>query len=398
MCQLLSTPPMDLDAKLTQETKPKPSLPSHKYLQSPAYTYLLSPKHSFPISPCSTHSTPAYPYAISPAASYSASPAGSYPIYTANPYHASPSYSVSAFSTGEQYQPQSSNNSINFSLYANSKFHNESLDDVLGDVLDEGNVEDYNEAFLVEDMNNTFFFSDTVTITVPDSASSLPHTNRSELSNFNSPSQYSNSELSQMFGPIDCQSQPSPPYSQYQPSPPCYQMHTAYPKAHPSPLYSQFLAPSYPMQSLHHLSVTDLPPIQLSPSPVDQQPEQEKLPVPDTTSETKNPIPVKRQQVGEKLYKCTYEGSYTRAYTLKLHVTAAHQKLKPYKCEYGECEHEFSRKHDLIRHTMIHNDERRYGCSGCSKRFRRKDHLSIHMRGSRCVGKKKHEFVNGGDN
>ncbi|KAI8900365.1 hypothetical protein BC833DRAFT_523623, partial [Globomyces pollinis-pini] len=65
-----------------------------------------------------------------------------------------------------------------------------------------------------------------------------------------------------------------------------------------------------------------------------------------------------------------------------------HEQLKPFACEHGNCTLKFARKHDLIRHTKVHTNERKFQCGGCSKKFRRKDHLTIHIKGARCPSMK----------
>ncbi|KAI8900358.1 hypothetical protein BC833DRAFT_549382 [Globomyces pollinis-pini] len=89
-----------------------------------------------------------------------------------------------------------------------------------------------------------------------------------------------------------------------------------------------------------------------------------------------------------KSHACPYKGcknTYTRAYTLKLHVAASHQNLKPHKCTHPGCDLRFARKHDLVRHAQVHTSERLHQCTSCLKKFRRKDHLTIHSRGTRCA-------------
>ncbi|KAI8900376.1 hypothetical protein BC833DRAFT_515311, partial [Globomyces pollinis-pini] len=69
---------------------------------------------------------------------------------------------------------------------------------------------------------------------------------------------------------------------------------------------------------------------------------------------------------------------YTRAYTLKLHISASHHHLKPFECTHNGCEQKFARKHDLIRHCKTHLNERLFECQDCNRKFRRKDHLMMH--------------------
>ncbi|KAI8900946.1 hypothetical protein BC833DRAFT_511575, partial [Globomyces pollinis-pini] len=56
-------------------------------------------------------------------------------------------------------------------------------------------------------------------------------------------------------------------------------------------------------------------------------------------------------------FTCSFEGcgkSYTRLFTLKLHIKTIHENIKPYKCTFDDCTLSFSRRHNLIRHTKVH--------------------------------------------
>ncbi|KAJ3001024.1 hypothetical protein HDV02_000093 [Globomyces sp. JEL0801] len=255
MSHLFPTPPLDSTLNLSNDPQNVYQKNTFRqpaaYLKSPAYSYLVSPANSFLGCPNA--------YGISPATSYAISPA--------NSYAASPSYSVS-MTPNEPTQSSLSlpneRNNVNFSLYSNSKFQYDSLDDILGDVLDEGNAEDFNEAFLVNDMNNTLFFSDNVTIsTEVDSKSPSSSTKTPESPNFlapfNTQGQVSpnfnmdSSAFSQMHSQIQqspsyAQIQPSPSFNQIQPSPSFNQIQPSpsYIQIQPSPSYGQIQpSPSY---------------------------------------------------------------------------------------------------------------------------------------------------------
>ncbi|KAI8900364.1 hypothetical protein BC833DRAFT_280833 [Globomyces pollinis-pini] len=255
MSHLFPTPPLDSTLNLSNDPQNVYQKNTFRqpaaYLKSPAYSYLVSPANSFLGCPNA--------YGISPATSYAISPA--------NSYAASPSYSVS-MTPNEPTQSSLSlpneRNNVNFSLYSNSKFQYDSLDDILGDVLDEGNAEDFNEAFLVNDMNNTLFFSDNVTIsTEVDSKSPSSSTKTPESPNFLAPFKsqgqvspnfkMDSSAFSQMHSQIQqspsyAQIQPSPSYTQIQPSPSFNQIQPSpsFNQIQPSPSYIQIQpSPSY---------------------------------------------------------------------------------------------------------------------------------------------------------
>lgn len=66
---------------------------------------------------------------------------------------------------------------------------------------------------------------------------------------------------------------------------------------------------------------------------------------------------------------------------------------KPFPCPYDECPHSFSRRHDLIRHMRIHNNEKPFRCERCYKAFTRMDALTRHIKisekyGGRCRNKR----------
>lgn len=62
---------------------------------------------------------------------------------------------------------------------------------------------------------------------------------------------------------------------------------------------------------------------------------------------------------------------------------------KPFPCPYKpECSHAFSRRHDLIRHMRIHNNDKPFRCDRCFKSFTRMDALTRHAKISEKYGGK----------
>ncbi|XP_055354014.1 PR domain zinc finger protein 15-like [Paramacrobiotus metropolitanus] len=54
--------------------------------------------------------------------------------------------------------------------------------------------------------------------------------------------------------------------------------------------------------------------------------------------------------------------------------------LRPYICSYPACSKYFSSKYKLLRHELIHSQEKRHHCQLCHKKFHRKDHLNNHLK------------------
>ncbi|KAG7910892.1 hypothetical protein KL925_002254 [Ogataea polymorpha] len=87
--------------------------------------------------------------------------------------------------------------------------------------------------------------------------------------------------------------------------------------------------------------------------------------------------------------------TFTRRESMKNHVSSVHQRLKPYKCQYGKCALEYSTSSDLRRHVRekhLRNAEKLFICKGrtadgkvwgCGKRFHRSYQLTGHWKSNR---------------
>ncbi|XP_076038526.1 uncharacterized protein LOC143023793 [Oratosquilla oratoria] len=74
-------------------------------------------------------------------------------------------------------------------------------------------------------------------------------------------------------------------------------------------------------------------------------------------------------------------------YHLKVHVGSRSVKSpseKKFQCDF--CERRFFTRKDVKRHLVVHTGKRDFGCSLCSQKFGRKDHLVRHIKKSHGVG------------
>ncbi|XP_034482669.1 zinc finger protein OZF [Drosophila innubila] len=80
----------------------------------------------------------------------------------------------------------------------------------------------------------------------------------------------------------------------------------------------------------------------------------------------------------ERPHKCTECGKcYRQAVNLKNHITTAHEHKKQFACT--ECPKSFALKERLRLHMRLHSGEKPYPCALCDKRFARGGQLQQHM-------------------
>ncbi len=88
---------------------------------------------------------------------------------------------------------------------------------------------------------------------------------------------------------------------------------------------------------------------------------------------------------GEKTIVCDADGCDYKAYkqsNLNFHYINTHTNIRPFACNYTDCNYKFSSKGYLYRHSLVHTDERPYSCPYCdytSKQYiSMKQHKAIH--------------------
>ena len=68
--------------------------------------------------------------------------------------------------------------------------------------------------------------------------------------------------------------------------------------------------------------------------------------------------------------------------SLRQHIIAVHEKLRPYNCPWPGCDYNCSRKQNLDKHVMgVHEKLRPYHCPVCDAAFSQKVTLNNHVRG-----------------
>ncbi|OMJ81856.1 hypothetical protein SteCoe_17622 [Stentor coeruleus] len=81
--------------------------------------------------------------------------------------------------------------------------------------------------------------------------------------------------------------------------------------------------------------------------------------------------------------KCNFtncDKEYSTKYNLKRHLETVHSNLKRFRCRL--CGKNLSSKQNLNEHIFTHSNEKPFGCSepGCSQNFRQRSQLSNHRK------------------
>ena len=82
----------------------------------------------------------------------------------------------------------------------------------------------------------------------------------------------------------------------------------------------------------------------------------------------------------EKNPKILCKVTFDRKDNLTRHEKRVHEKIKPFACQYEQCELSFPDDFSLQRHIVAIHEEKKYECSICDKSYSQKGHLSDHMR------------------
>ncbi|CAH8543128.1 unnamed protein product [Schistosoma turkestanicum] len=88
-----------------------------------------------------------------------------------------------------------------------------------------------------------------------------------------------------------------------------------------------------------------------------------------------------------KRYQCNYPNC-TKAYYKRSHLNEhyhLHTGVKPHLCNQPGCGARFTRADQLSRHRRAHTGERNFYCNVCLKRFKRSDHLKVHLTRNVCT-------------
>ncbi|BFZ12740.1 hypothetical protein BsWGS_15779 [Bradybaena similaris] len=85
-----------------------------------------------------------------------------------------------------------------------------------------------------------------------------------------------------------------------------------------------------------------------------------------------------RTHTNERPYECEFCDYLSCSNdTLQQHLRG-HLGIKPYKCEV--CDYSSAYRSNIVLHAVTHSTDRPFSCDFCKKKFKRKDHLSKHVK------------------
>lgn len=86
----------------------------------------------------------------------------------------------------------------------------------------------------------------------------------------------------------------------------------------------------------------------------------------------------KRTHMNDRPYQCQFCDYLSCSKdTLQQHLRG-HLGIKPYKCEV--CDYSSAYRSNIVLHAVTHSIDRPFACDFCKKKFKRKDHMSKHVK------------------
>lgn len=89
-------------------------------------------------------------------------------------------------------------------------------------------------------------------------------------------------------------------------------------------------------------------------------------------------------------FRCNicYE-EYVKAKVFKVHMTEMHKVVKPFVCDFNNCNFRSDRYSKLQKHVDIHSGSKAYACPNCGKKFAQQKGIVSHRRS--CIEQRTHE-------